>query len=250
MASDVVPRVVELLAAPSSARALQYEAAWLLSNVVYGDEAQTRSVVEAGGLDALVAVVRRTDDAELAAQALWACANVAGDAAFRPAVVAAGAVGALAEALGRATADGTPLDGTLAENGAWLLCNLVRHESDCGGDAALLWQMSSCLTTLLLRAPEDNEAALGDAAWAAARLLADEHAEANLQTLLHHPSGGRDALRELLPRIGTLVHHPCARVQELLRATAKRVCDVLAEDEALLCDGLAHVAAAMAPMVD
>ena len=55
--AGIVPRAVELLKSASSGDELLHEAAWLLSNVVYGDEAQTRHVVDAGGLDALVGLI-------------------------------------------------------------------------------------------------------------------------------------------------------------------------------------------------
>jgi hypothetical protein len=84
IAAGVVPRFVELLDTrrdPSPPAEVQFEAAWVLTNIASSNAAHTQAVIESGAVPVLVHVLRdavgTTDDTR--DQAMWALGNIAGD---------------------------------------------------------------------------------------------------------------------------------------------------------------------------
>ena len=74
--SGIVPRVVELLASPSSTPAIQTPALRTLGNIVTGNDIQTQAVLQANILPALVSLLRSNPKASLVKEACWTISNI------------------------------------------------------------------------------------------------------------------------------------------------------------------------------
>merc|ERR1719174_1567899 len=57
---------------------LQFESSWVLTNIASGESHQTQAVVDAGGVPAMLEVLR-IGEVETKEQVIWALANIAGD---------------------------------------------------------------------------------------------------------------------------------------------------------------------------
>ena len=87
--SGLVPKMVEFLKVHSHP-ALQFEAAWALTNIASGTSEQTRTVVRSGAVPFLVQLLSSEDD-NVCEQAVWALGNIAGDGpTLRDEVIKAG----------------------------------------------------------------------------------------------------------------------------------------------------------------
>lgn len=75
--TGIVPRLATLLSMDDAPN-LQYEAAWALTNVASGNQAQTRAVIEAGGIDAFARLIDSSVP-EVREQAIWGLGNIAAD---------------------------------------------------------------------------------------------------------------------------------------------------------------------------
>ena len=122
--SGAVPGLIELMQ-DSDRRALQYEAAWALTNIVSGTSDHARVVIEGGAVPGFCRLLSSPND-DVWQRAVWALGNIAGNSpTSRDLVLREGAMQPLLQELREGNLDAT-WKLSMLRNATWTLSNFCR----------------------------------------------------------------------------------------------------------------------------
>lgn len=154
--SGVIPRFAELLEKNDCA-ILQFEVAWVLTNVASGSSQQTRTIVDSGAAKTFIRLLD-SPHPEVREQAVWALGNVAGDCAeCRDYLLNSGIMRPLLHLLRE-----SEQNVTLTRNAVWTLSNLCRGKQP----SADFNQVKDSLPVLAKLLTHSDPEVLSDSCWA------------------------------------------------------------------------------------
>lgn len=252
MQMGVVPFFVQLLA-PGNHANIQFEAAWVLTNLASGHTTHTRTVVNAGAMEALVPLIDSSNE-DVRGQAMWALSNLTGDCVeFRDRALGLNVVSALLRNF-RPKKQGASLTNTTA----WLMSNLCR-----GKPAPPFHIVRPLIGALAWLIQQSDEEALADTCWTLSYLT--EGSDASVDAVVD--AGISIRLVQLMNHPASTVHTPSVRAVGNILAGADYPTQTMIDSGAVptlirlldhhkraikreACWGLSNVAAGSKPQVD
>uniref|UniRef100_A0A8C5IQE4 Importin subunit alpha n=1 Tax=Junco hyemalis TaxID=40217 RepID=A0A8C5IQE4_JUNHY len=155
----IIPRLVEFLGRADNA-ALQFEAAWALTNVASGTSEHTRAVVEGGAIPAFISLLS-SPHMHISEQSVWALGNIAGDGPiYRDVLIARDVIPPLLALVSPAIPVG------FLRNITWTLSNLCRNKNPCPP----LGAVQKVLPVLVMLLQHEDKYVIADSCWAVSYL--------------------------------------------------------------------------------
>uniref|UniRef100_A0A8C5IQ90 Importin subunit alpha n=1 Tax=Junco hyemalis TaxID=40217 RepID=A0A8C5IQ90_JUNHY len=152
----IIPRLVEFLGRADNA-ALQFEAAWALTNVASGTSEHTRAVVEGGAIPAFISLLS-SPHMHISEQSVWALGNIAGDGPiYRDVLIARDVIPPLLALV-------SPVG--FLRNITWTLSNLCRNKNPCPP----LGAVQKVLPVLVMLLQHEDKYVIADSCWAVSYL--------------------------------------------------------------------------------
>lgn len=219
----IIPRVVDIMANKYEeedhvTKDLQFEAAWILSNIAYGTTDHVKAITEAGAISAFVTLLKSTDTTVIVKeQALWGLANIAAEQDFRCSLLnnPNGLIETIEHFVSN-DSDPAPSENIII-NSAWLIHNLLRGMKDTETiEPSILWRLMTSIKCIMVST--ENEHALTDIACAMKQIV-KVNGEQNLAAMMCNPSGSGIMAHSDIQRIMKLARHANANIRRPIRDT-------------------------------
>ncbi|KAG0212913.1 Importin alpha subunit (Karyopherin alpha subunit) (Serine-rich RNA polymerase I suppressor protein) [Mortierella sp. GBA30] len=212
---DVLPRIDNVLALDSihffisflnmsECPDLQYETAWVVTNIAAGTTAQTEKLVEAGILAPLIHNLRESRCVHVQTQTIWALGNISGDGPpYRDLILRSGALEIILRLIEMCDDPNMQKDQKymILRIAVWCVSNLCRGSGRCAPE----WlQVTPAFPMLRHLMYIDDTEILADTCWAMCRILNGTH-KMNLEAVkIDH---------ELCARFVSLLNEPHPTIQ-------------------------------------